>query len=53
MAQLNQLPSEQLPGLLNMLESQRATVPVEDLRAFDFMVQEVRRLIDQQMIKSP
>lgn len=42
---IKSIPPDQLPKLLQTLESQRSTVPVDDLVAFDYMIQSVERAI--------
>ena len=45
------MPPDELPRLLQTLESQRAMVPEEDLIAFDYMIQSVERAIEMEQRK--
>ena len=49
------IPPDDLPKLLDTLESQRPTIPAEDLIAFDYMIQSVERAIalEQRKASSP
>ncbi|MAT80266.1 MAG: S9 family peptidase [Phycisphaerae bacterium] len=50
--QLKQFPPDQLPMLLMDLDRRRATVPAEDLAAFDYLYQEIERMMDAETRKA-